>query len=130
MAPFPDSFLVSTGFSILSPLHWTELSLGVFKETAGLASGLREDDHRNRPCRGGGQPNTLAHYRSELSRAQLAVRCHRRKWEAKGTRSFEESVRQRLETTLAEEPKSYLDDRQEAELQRIEEIGRAMVGPP
>jgi trimethylamine--corrinoid protein Co-methyltransferase len=75
-------------------------------------------------------PHTLAHYRSELSRAQLAVRCHRRKWEAKGARSFEESVRQRLEAILSEEPKSYLDDRQEAELQRIEEIGRATAGPP
>ncbi|MGO8790417.1 MAG: trimethylamine methyltransferase family protein [Terriglobia bacterium] len=28
--------IVSTGFSILSPLHWTELALGVFKETACL----------------------------------------------------------------------------------------------
>jgi len=27
--------IVSTGFSILSPLHWTSLALGVFKETAG-----------------------------------------------------------------------------------------------
>jgi trimethylamine--corrinoid protein Co-methyltransferase len=28
--------IVSTGFSIISPLHWTSLALGVFKETAGL----------------------------------------------------------------------------------------------
>ena len=28
--------IVSTGFSIISPLHWTALALGVFKETAGL----------------------------------------------------------------------------------------------
>jgi trimethylamine--corrinoid protein Co-methyltransferase len=27
--------IVSTGFSILSPLHWTELALGVFRATAG-----------------------------------------------------------------------------------------------
>jgi trimethylamine--corrinoid protein Co-methyltransferase len=28
--------IVSTGFSIISPLHWTALALGVFKATAGL----------------------------------------------------------------------------------------------
>jgi trimethylamine--corrinoid protein Co-methyltransferase len=28
--------IVSTGFSIMSPLHWTALALGVFRETAGL----------------------------------------------------------------------------------------------
>jgi trimethylamine--corrinoid protein Co-methyltransferase len=28
--------IVSTGFSIISPLHWTSLAVGVFKETAGL----------------------------------------------------------------------------------------------
>lgn len=31
-----DRPIVSTGFSIISPLHWTSLALAVFKETAGL----------------------------------------------------------------------------------------------
>jgi len=70
-------------------------------------------------------PHTLAHYRRVLSRAQLAVRCHRSKWEAKGSRTFEESVQERLRDILAQEAKTYLDERQEAELQRIEERGRA-----
>ncbi|MGD0579219.1 MAG: trimethylamine methyltransferase family protein [Bryobacteraceae bacterium] len=33
--PLRQRPIVSTGFSILSPLHWTELALGVFKATAG-----------------------------------------------------------------------------------------------
>ncbi len=35
-ATLRDRPIVSTGFSIISPLHWTALALGVFKETAGL----------------------------------------------------------------------------------------------
>lgn len=35
-APLGEKPIVSTGFSILSPLHWTSLALGVFKETAGF----------------------------------------------------------------------------------------------
>lgn len=69
--------------------------------------------------------HTLEHYRNVLSRAQLATRCHRTKWETKGARSFEESVEQRLHAILAAEPVPYLDDRQEAELERIEKAGRA-----
>ncbi|MFB3921826.1 MAG: trimethylamine methyltransferase family protein [Terriglobia bacterium] len=34
--PLRERPIVSTGFSILSPLHWTSLALGVFKETAGF----------------------------------------------------------------------------------------------
>jgi trimethylamine--corrinoid protein Co-methyltransferase len=34
--PLRERPIVSTGFSILSPLHWTELALGVFKATAGF----------------------------------------------------------------------------------------------
>lgn len=34
--PLRERPIVSTGFSIISPLHWTTLSLGVFKETAGF----------------------------------------------------------------------------------------------
>jgi trimethylamine--corrinoid protein Co-methyltransferase len=34
--PLKEKPIVSTGFSILSPLHWTSLALGVFKETAGF----------------------------------------------------------------------------------------------
>ena len=34
--PLRERPIVSTGFSIISPLHWTALALGVFKETAGF----------------------------------------------------------------------------------------------
>lgn len=34
--PLRERPIVSTGFSILSPLHWTSLALGVFRETAGF----------------------------------------------------------------------------------------------
>ena len=34
--PLREKPIVSTGFSILSPLHWTSLALGVFRETAGF----------------------------------------------------------------------------------------------
>ena len=34
--PLRERPIVSTGFSILSPLHWTSLALGVFMETAGF----------------------------------------------------------------------------------------------
>ncbi len=34
--PLREQPIVSTGFSILSPLHWSALALGVFKETAGF----------------------------------------------------------------------------------------------
>jgi trimethylamine--corrinoid protein Co-methyltransferase len=70
-------------------------------------------------------PHTLQHYRHVLSRASLAVRCHRAKWESRGARTFEESARERLRDILAAEPRHYLDDRQESELKRIEEIGIA-----
>jgi trimethylamine---corrinoid protein Co-methyltransferase len=72
--------------------------------------------------------HTLRHYREVLSRPQLAVRCLRTKWEAKGAPAFEDSVEVRLQKILSAEPKPYLDDRQEAELARIEELGMAEVG--
>lgn len=34
--PLKERPIFSTGFSILSPLHWSALALGVFKETAGF----------------------------------------------------------------------------------------------
>ncbi len=34
--PLREKPIVSTGFSIMSPLHWTALALGVFRETAGF----------------------------------------------------------------------------------------------
>jgi len=70
-------------------------------------------------------PHTIAHYRQELSRAQLAVRDRRSKWEAKGSRTFEESAQEKLREILAAETRTYLDARQEAELQKIEESGAA-----
>jgi trimethylamine--corrinoid protein Co-methyltransferase len=65
-------------------------------------------------------PHTLKHFRHVLSRAQLAVRARRGDWEAKGSRSFEESVEQRVRDILAQEPKHYLDQHQRAELERLE----------
>jgi len=49
--------IVSTGFSILSPLHWTSLALGVFKETAGLGVPVMINSE---PLGGATAPVTLA----------------------------------------------------------------------
>jgi len=72
--------------------------------------------------------HTVANYREVLSRARLAVRNRRSVWEARGARTFEESVRERLDAILTAEPKTYLDARQEAELARIDESGLAELG--
>jgi trimethylamine--corrinoid protein Co-methyltransferase len=72
-------------------------------------------------------PHTLRHYRQVLSRAQLATRCRRSEWEAKGARSFEDSARARLNDILRSEPCRYVDERQESELKRIEETGMAAL---
>ncbi len=49
--------IVSTGFSILSPLHWTALALAVFKETAGLGVPATINSE---PLAGATAPVTLA----------------------------------------------------------------------
>jgi trimethylamine--corrinoid protein Co-methyltransferase len=49
--------IVSTGFSILSPLHWTALALGVFRETAGRGVPVMINSE---PLGGGTAPVTLA----------------------------------------------------------------------
>ena len=49
--------IVSTGFSILSPLHWTSLALGVFRETAGRGVPVMINSE---PLGGGTAPVTLA----------------------------------------------------------------------
>lgn len=72
--------------------------------------------------------HTLRHHRQVLTRPQLAVRCHRSKWESRGARTFEEAVRDRLRDILAAEPRPYLDAVQEAELERIEASGMAAQG--
>jgi trimethylamine--corrinoid protein Co-methyltransferase len=48
---------VSTGFSILSPLHWTALALGVFKQTAGFGVPVMINSE---PLGGATAPVTLA----------------------------------------------------------------------
>ena len=73
-------------------------------------------------------PHTIEHYRDVLSRAKLAFRGHRSKWEAKGARTLEESAEARVAEILAAEPKIYLDSAQEAELERIEKAGMAALG--
>jgi trimethylamine--corrinoid protein Co-methyltransferase len=49
--------IVSTGFSILSPLHWTALALSVFKETAGRGVPVMINSE---PLAGATAPVTLA----------------------------------------------------------------------
>ena len=55
--PLRDRPIVSTGFSILSPLHWSALALGVFKETAGLGVPVMINSE---PLAGATAPVTLA----------------------------------------------------------------------
>jgi len=52
-----ESPIVSTGFSILSPLHWSALALGVFKETAGFGVPVMINSE---PLAGATAPVTLA----------------------------------------------------------------------
>ena len=76
-----------------------------------------------------GTEHTLRHYRQVLSRPLLATRRLRSKWESLGARTFEESAQLKVRTILAAEPASHLDAHQEAELQRLEEIGlRTLAG--
>jgi trimethylamine:corrinoid methyltransferase-like protein len=49
--------IVSTGFSIVSPLHWTSLALGVFRETAGFGVPVMINSE---PLAGATSPVTLA----------------------------------------------------------------------
>jgi len=49
--------IVSTGFSILSPLHWSSLALGVYRETSGLGVPAMINSE---PLGGGTAPVTLA----------------------------------------------------------------------
>lgn len=56
-APLRERPIVSTGFSILSPLHWSALALGVFKETAGLGVPVMINSE---PLAGATAPVTLA----------------------------------------------------------------------
>ena len=55
--PLRERPIVSTGFSILSPLHWTSLALGVFKATSGLGVPVMINSE---PLGGGTAPVTLA----------------------------------------------------------------------
>jgi len=49
--------IVSTGFSIISPLHWTSLALGVFRQTSGLGVPVMINSE---PLGGATAPVTLA----------------------------------------------------------------------
>ncbi len=55
--PLRERPIVSTGFSILSPLHWSALALGVFRETAGLGVPVMINSE---PLAGATAPVTLA----------------------------------------------------------------------
>ncbi len=54
--PLRERPIVSTGFSILSPLHWSPLALGVFKETSGFGVPVMINSE---PLGGGTAPVTL-----------------------------------------------------------------------
>ena len=56
-APLRERPIVSTGFSILSPLHWTRLALSVFRNTAGLGIPVMINSE---PLGGATAPVTLA----------------------------------------------------------------------
>jgi trimethylamine---corrinoid protein Co-methyltransferase len=92
------------------PVDEENLALNLI-EKIGLAGNYLASDH------------TLEHYREVLSRPILASRMQRSKWQQRGSRTFDESVQERVRKILAAEPKNYLDAQQEAELQRIEEVG-------
>lgn len=96
------------------PVNEEALALDLIKEV-GAAGDFLTTDH------------TMRHYKTELSRARLAVRSRRADWEAQGGKTFEEAVQERVREILAAEPRSYLDAAQEAELQRIEEHGIAAL---
>ncbi len=55
--PLRERPIVSTGFSILSPLHWSALALEVFRETAGLGVPVMINSE---PLAGATAPVTLA----------------------------------------------------------------------
>ncbi|MGQ9554244.1 MAG: trimethylamine methyltransferase family protein [Anaerolineae bacterium] len=55
--PLRERPIVSTGFSIVSPLHWTALALGVFRETAGFGVPVMINSE---PLGGATAPITLA----------------------------------------------------------------------
>lgn len=55
--PLRDQPIVSTGFSIISPLHWSAMALGVFQETAGYDIPVMVNSE---PLGGGTAPVTLA----------------------------------------------------------------------
>lgn len=96
------------------PVTEETLALDLIKEV-GAAGDFLTTDH------------TLQHYRRELSKAKLAVRNRRAAWEARGAKTFEEAVQERVREILGAEPKSYLDAQQEAELKRLEEHGIATL---
>ena len=65
-------------------------------------------------------PHTLEHYRQVLSRPQIASRCRRSTWEARGARTLEETANEKVRAILAAEPKACVDRHQREELERIE----------
>jgi len=56
-APLRERSIVSTGYSIVSPLHWGATALGAFRETAGLGIPVMINSE---PLGGGTAPVTLA----------------------------------------------------------------------
>ncbi len=97
------------------PVDDESMALDLIKEV-GAAGDFLTTDH------------TLRHYKSQLSKAKLAVRNRRAAWEARGAKTFEEAVQDRVREILEAEPKSYLDAAQEAELGRLQEHGIATLG--
>ncbi len=92
------------------PIDDDELALDVIRDVVHKGDFLTTD-------------HTVRHYRKSLSKAKVAFRDRRAAWEAAGSLSFEEAARQRVRDILGAEPKSYLDERQAAELDRLVELG-------
>ncbi len=139
--PLREHPVIRTGYSIVSPLHWSVGALGAFSATAGHGMPVRINSE---PLAGGTAPiteasckevghggeyltaeHTLCHHREVLSRSQLLTRNRRAIWAQQGGRSLEEAARARVQEILAAEPRQYLDAAQERELERIERVGLA-----
>jgi trimethylamine--corrinoid protein Co-methyltransferase len=64
--------------------------------------------------------HTLENYREILSRPKLAFRNRRSIWEAAGSKTLEDSARERVNLILSGEPRIYVSDSQKRELRVIE----------
>jgi trimethylamine--corrinoid protein Co-methyltransferase len=93
-----------------------EMALDLIREV-GLGGDFLSNEH------------TLRNHRRVLTQARLAVRERRATWEAHGGHSYEEAASARVQQILSRPTVPLLDERQEAELLRIERAGVAELAP-